>query len=319
MRFSAVADTVYIGGGTPTMLSGEQLCRILDSVAAAYGRARECTIEANPADDLAQTFAAVAKRGVNRVSLGVQSAVTAELQALGRRHVNADVAKTVQAARAAGINNISLDIMLGLPGQTVESLNTTIDLCLAQNPTHISAYMLKIEPGTPLGQMPAERLCLPEEDAVAELYLHTVERLQKAGLQQYEISNFARPGFESRHNLKYWLGQDYLGLGPAAHSCIDGRRFYYPREIDGFLLGNTPVADQAAPPPEEYIMLRLRLREGISFADYQARFGMDLRQTKGAVLRQLAAAGLATVTDSRFSLTPAGFLVSNAIILKITE
>ncbi len=301
------------------MLSAEQLCRILDAVAATYGRAKECTIEANPADDLAQTFAAVAKKGVNRVSLGVQSAVTAELQVLGRRYSNGDVIKTVQAARGAGINNISLDIMLGLPGQTVDSLNTTIDFCLAQNPTHISAYMLKFEPGTPLGQMPTEQLRLPEEDAVAELYLHTVERLQRAGLQQYEISNFARPGFESRHNLKYWLGQDYLGLGPAAHSCIDGKRFYYPREIDAFLTGNRPVADQAAPPIEEYIMLRLRLREGVAFADYHARFGTDLRQTKGAVLRQLAAAGLATVTDSRFSLTPAGFLVSNAVILKILE
>ncbi len=301
------------------MLSGEQLCRILAAATSAFGTPTECTLEANPADDLANTFTVVAAAGVNRLSLGVQSAVPAELQVLGRRHNNIHVQNTVKAARAAGIQNISLDIMLGLPGQTVDSLNATIDFCLAQNPNHISAYMLKIEPGTPLGQMSAQALCLPQEDAVAELYLHTVKRLEQAGLLQYEISNFARPGFESRHNLKYWLGQDYLGLGPAAHSCIGGKRFYYPREIDAFMAGTEPVTDQADGGPQEYIMLRLRLREGICFADYQARFGADLRLQKGAVLRQLEKAGLAEFTGTHFSLTPAGFLVSNAIILKITE
>lgn len=319
VRLCSCADTLYIGGGTPTVLTPEQLCRIIGTARDCFGNMEEITLEANPADDLADTFAAVAKAGVNRLSLGVQSAVDTELAALGRRHTNTDVEKTVKAARAAGIQNISLDIMLGLPYQTRASLDTTIEFCLAQRPTHISAYMLKIEPGTPLGQIPVEQLHLPGEDTVAELYLHTVNRLEQAGLQQYEISNFALPGKESCHNLKYWLGQDYLGLGPAAHSCIGGKRFYFPRDSKAFIAGTEPVADTSEPGAEEYIMLRLRLRQGIRFADYKARFGVDLRQKKASVLQQLAKAGLATVTDTHFCLTPAGFLVSNAIILKIAE
>ncbi len=319
VRFCANADTLYIGGGTPTMLSAAQLCRIIEAAKAAFGQPMECTVEANPADDLYPTFVALAAAGVNRVSLGVQSAVPEELAVLGRRHNNAQVVAAVEAARQAGIENLSLDIMLGLPHQTIESLNTTLDFCLKLNPQHVSAYMLKLEEGTPLAQMPRANLCLPNEDATAALYLHTVERLEQAGLIQYEVSNFAKQGYQSQHNLKYWLGQDYVGIGPAAHSCVGGKRFFYPKDIKGFVAGNSPKADTADGGLFEYLMLRLRLRQGVAFAEVAGCFGVDLQKQRGPLMAMLAKNGLAEYSATHFCLTAKGFLVSNAIILKITE
>lgn len=317
------ADTLYFGGGTPALLGGERLSRIVRRAGEAFrlfdGSAPEITLEANPADNLADTLAAFAAAGGNRLSLGMQSALPAELAVLGRRHTPADVERTVADAHRAGLHNISLDVMLGISGQTEVTALQSVEQAAALGATHLSAYLLKIEPGTPYGQCPPP---LPEEDDTADLYLATMERLEQLGYRQYEISNAARPGFESRHNLKYWYSHPYLGIGPAAASCVDGRRFAYPRDIAAFLAGEGPTeeGDTAIPvgSPEEYALLRLRLTEGISASDFAARFGCAMPEKWG---RRAAALPAALVRADRdgIRLTREGFLLSNTLISHILD
>ncbi len=312
-RLGRKADTLYFGGGTPSLLGGARLVQILSAARAAFDlEGAEITLEANPADDLAQLLTQAAEAGVNRLSLGVQSGVASELAVLGRRHTNADVVRTVADARAAGISNLSLDLMLGIPGQTPKSLTESVHFLLAQNPNHLSAYLLKIEPGTPFARRQFSDL--PGEDEAAALYLQTVKALEAAGLRQYEISNFARPGCASRHNTKYWTGADYLGFGPAAHSFFGGGRFYYPRDLEAYLAGAAPVQDGAGGGLEETVMLRLRLTEGIRFAGLQQQFGFVPNRNMQQRMEWYAKAGYALLDESHFALTPKGFLVSNAII-----
>lgn len=220
----------------------------------AIDPAAEITVECNPSKDLTGDMEQYAAAGINRVSIGMQSAVDRERFALGRRAGSGEVARTVAAAKAAGITNISLDVMLGTPKQTPDSLEETFAFIARMQVTHISAYLLKIEPGT-FDRLQA-KLALPEEDTVCQMYLQTVERLGQLGFAQYEISNFARPGYESRHNLKYWLLEPYLGLGPSAHSLWNGRRFYFDR--DWIWQDEGPGGDR-----EEQILLGLRLNRGI--------------------------------------------------------
>ena len=221
-------DTVYFGGGTPPSWShgcSPAFCRRC-GITLLLTPAAEITVECNPSKDLTRDMEQYAAAGINRVSIGMQSAVDRERFALGRRAGSGEVARTVAAAKAAGITNISLDVMLGTPKQTPDSLEETFAFIARMQVTHISAYLLKIEPGTPFDRLQT-KLALPEEDIVCQMYLQTVERLGQLGFAQYEISNFARPGYESRHNLKYWLLEPYLGLGPSAHSLWNGRRFYF--------------------------------------------------------------------------------------------
>ena len=311
-----LCDTVYFGGGTPSQLGTARLTALLSHIR----RTPDCevTLECNPGDADSLDFRALAAAGVNRISMGLQSANDAERRALGRRSDAATVRRAVALARAAGITNLSLDLMLGIPGQTAESLAKSIDFCLALEVPHISAYLLKIEDGTPFAAM-RDRLALPDEDTVCDDYLQTVEALTAAGLRQYEISNFARPGFESRHNLKYWRCEPYLGLGPAAHSFLDGRRFYYPRDLQAFLDGRPPIPDGAGGDPAEWLMLRLRLMEGVTDAAFAARFGRPLPAAFRQSAERFARQGLMTVTDGAAALTPAGCLLSNPIIGALTE
>lgn len=315
-RLGRSADTLYIGGGTPSLLGGERIAQLVRAARAAFGDAmREITLEANPADDLRETLRRAAAAGVNRLSLGVQSGVEAELAALSRRHKNADVLRTVEAAKKAGIKNLSLDLMLGIPGQTADSMLRSIDFLCRMEPSHISAYLLKIEPGTPFAKHTPEGL--PDGDQAAGLYLSCVEALAQRGFAQYEISNFAKEGRASRHNLKYWRGEDYLGLGPAAHSLVDRRRFYFPRDLAAYMAGKPPVADGDGGGEEEYILLRLRLTEGIRFADYAARFGHPFPDGLRKKLVRLADGGYLRLWEEGFSLTLQGFLVSNAILAEL--
>lgn len=315
-RLSRPADTLYIGGGTPSLLGGDRVSRLVETARTAFGGAlEEITLEANPADDLDETLRRAAAAGVNRLSLGVQSGNENELRALSRRHTNADVVRTVRAARSAGIGNLSLDLMLGIPGQTADSLSGSIEFLCGLEPEHLSAYLLKIEPGTPFAaNRPAG---LPDADAAAGLYLDCVEALARRGFAQYEISNFAREGKVSRHNLKYWTGKDYLGLGPAAHSMLEGRRFYFSRDLARYMDGGQPVEDGPGGGEEEYTLLRLRLTEGIQFDDYAARFGHPFPTAAREKLVRFAAAGYAELREGGVSLTPKGFLVSNAILAEL--
>ncbi len=314
------ADTLYFGGGTPALLGGERLAAIIRRAGKCFSLFRgtpEITLEANPADNLADTLAAFAAAGGNRLSLGMQSACPAELQRLGRRHTPADAERTVTDAHRAGLDNISLDVMLGVSGQTVNSAVASARYAADLGATHVSAYMLKIEPGTPYGACPPP---LPEEDVVADTYLAVFDALDTLGYHQYEISNAAIPGGESRHNLKYWRGEPYLGLGPAASSCLGGHRFAYPRDTAAFVAGNQPVeeptGDIPVDSPEEYALLRLRLTDGLTEDGFFARFGVAIP----AAWRQQAASlpGDLVVCDrAGIRLTRQGFLLSNTLISHI--
>lgn len=316
-RLGRSADTLYLGGGTPSLLGGERIARIVETARAHFGLAgAEITLEANPADDLAQTLTLAARAGVNRLSLGVQSGVEKELRALGRRHTCDDVRRTVADARAAGIENISLDLMLGIPNQTAESLTRSIEFLTDLSPTHISAYLLKIEPNTPFGRKTPEDL--PDEDAATDLYLQAVGALTAKGYAQYEISNFARDGKVSRHNTKYWIGAPYLGLGPAAHSMLNGRRFYFPADLARYLGGEAPIPDGDGGGKEEYVLLRLRLCAGVEFAEYRKLYG-EIPAQAAKRMRLYADAGYAVLNDTHFALTPRGFLLSNTIIADLLE
>lgn len=294
-------DTVYFGGGTPSILEPQVLTGILQAVRDhfAIDPAAEITVECNPSKDLTGDMEQYAAAGINRVSIGMQSAVDRERFALGRRAGSGEVARTVAAAKAAGITNISLDVMLGTPKQTPDSLEETFAFIERMQVTHISAYLLKIEPGTPFDRLQA-KLALPEEDTVCQMYLQTVERLGQLGFAQYEISNFARPGYESRHNLKYWLLEPYLGLGPSAHSLWNGRRFYFDR--DWIWQDEGPGGDR-----EEQILLGLRLNRGIP-ADWLTRDPAPY-----------IAGGFMRRANGRISLTPRGMLVSNTILAELLD
>ncbi len=270
----------------------------------------EITLECNPADDLERTLYLAAKAGVNRLSVGVQSGIEHELRMLGRRHGTSEVASTLKNARTVGINNISLDLMIGLPDSDLSTVRRSLDFVLSHEPKHVSVYILKLEADTPFGRNPP---ALPDDDAVAEQYLFTIEHLEKNGIFQYEISNFAIPSFESRHNTRYWDCREYLGIGPAAHSFLDGRRFYYPREYRKFIEGCATVPDGEGGDSSEYIMLRLRLCAGIIFEEYAKRFGTfpkEILQKAG----RLKTEGYIELDGKGIRLTKKGFLVSNAVI-----
>ena len=314
------ADTLYFGGGTPALLGGDRLAAIIHRADRLFGllsHTPEITLEANPADDLADTLRGFAAAGGNRLSLGMQSANPMELQVLGRRHTPADVERTVTDARRAGIANVSLDVMLGISGQTVSSACRSVDRVAELGATHLSAYLLKIEPNTPYGHQPPP---LPDEDQTVELYLAAMERAAHHGYEQYEISNCAKPGYEGRHNLKYWNSDPYLGLGPAASSCLGGERFTYPRDTAYFLSGGDPIADPdegiAVGSPQEYALLRLRLTEGLTAEGYRRRFGEDLPPAWMDAASRLPS-HLVVADDTGIRLTRDGFLLSNGLITRI--
>ncbi len=309
------AETVYFGGGTPNLLGAPRLARVLQAVARRFapGAAAEVTLEANPTHVDRAFFQQARQAGFNRLSLGLQSANEEELRLLGRAHSPADAARAVEDARAAGFENISLDLMLALPGSTAQTLGQSIEFAAGLGVEHLSAYLLKVEEGTPFAVRKVQPL---EEDAAAGQYLFLVEELAKRGYEQYEISNFARPGRESRHNLIYWHDEEYLGFGPAAHSFFRGRRFYWPRDLEGFLQGNPPVEDGAGGDFEEFAMLGLRLTEGLTRARCVERFG----EAGGAQLDRLMERAkrlpreLVRLEPDRLALTPRGFLVSNGVL-----
>lgn len=313
-----IYDTVYFGGGTPSLLGADNVALILSHIKRTPGC--EVTLECNPSDtggiNSVFDFGKAAKGGVNRISLGLQSADDTERKALGRRGGCDDVARAIAKAKAAGIENISLDLMLGIPNQTKESLLKSIEFCKNSGATHVSAYILKIEEGT-FFHKKRESLTLPDEDETTELYLAAVDALEEAGFAQYEISNFAKSGYESRHNLKYWRCEEYLGIGAAAHSFADGKRFYYERSIDDFIVGKPPVDDGFGGDEEEYIMLALRLTEGLVFEKFEKRYGKKIPESIVQKAEFLQKHGIVTVDGKRLALTKQGFLLSNSVICEL--
>ena len=321
-------NSVYIGGGTPTWYGEKRLCELLRLINKKFKMAKdvEITMEANPDSVTEKGLRAMRRAGVNRVSLGMQSACDRELQDIHRPHTFQQVSAAVAAARKAKIKNLNLDLIFGLPGQTEDSWHETVEAALALSPEHLSCYGLTVEEGTPLAGRVARGERLPDDDMQASLYLWTVERLAKAGYEQYEISNFAKPGCQSRHNLKYWMGREYMGFGAAAHSDFGGCRYAYVRDLEGYIRGvldgDRLLSESEMIPPRErsgeYLMLRLRTTLGIEEWEYRREFYMNFDPI-AVRLSEYEQKGWAVRVGRRWRLTPEGFLLSNRLIGEILE
>ena len=322
-------DTVYFGGGTPSFYGAKRLRELLSAVRKHYRleRGAEITFEANPDSVDFKSLRALRRAGFNRVSFGYQSACPAELRAVRRPHTVEQGDEAAAAARRAKLGNLSLDLIYGLPGQTMDSWRETVEHVLALGPEHLSCYGLKVEEGTPLATRVEAGAVLPGDDLQADMYLWTVDRLAGAGYEQYEISNFSRPGFASRHNLRYWQLRPYLGFGPGAHSDFGGRRYSWVRDLEGYISGvleGGKLLDSQDLIPEaergsEYLMLGLRTAHGIEEWEYRGRYFMDFSPVE-ARLEEFRAQGWAERTaEGRWRLTPRGFLVSNQLIGDLLE
>lgn len=304
-------DTVYFGGGTPILLADE-IADILGQVKLAENA--EVTVEANPCVSDERRLSTLIGAGVNRISFGVQSMNEGELNFLGRKHSAEQAAAAIELAHSIGFHNISADLMLGLEHQAENKIKRSVEALSALPVTHISAYLLKIEEGTPFSEMNIE---IPEDERLSELYLYACDKLEGNGFFQYEISNFSKTGAECRHNLKYWRCEEYLGIGPAAHSFFNGKRFLVPRSVNSFISSEyqpTEITDENPRDFDEYAMLKLRLTEGLSFSDCE-KFGVE-REVILNRLRKIPNEYF--IMDGNYvRLTKKGFLLSNAVIGKI--
>lgn len=318
-------DTLYIGGGTPSVFGAARLCALLQTIrdSACLLPDAEITVEVNPesvSDDLLRALRAA---GVNRISMGIQSSDDTQLAALGRLHTFARAKEAAEKIQTLCTENLSVDLMYGLPGQSMESWQQSVEDILALRPAHISCYALKLEEGTPLWR---QNPVLPEDDLQADMYLWLVSRLAKSGYAQYEISNFSLPGKESRHNSRYWDLRDYIGFGCGAHSYYGGKRFSTVSSLQAYLSAlergesvletedETDAPDRSA----EYLMLGLRTVRGVEAGAYAARFDRDFAPC-AAVLQRYLAVGYVGREGERWYLTPEGFLVSNAIISDVLD
>ena len=301
--------TVYFGGGTPSLLSPAQAAKLIDAADPLPGA--EITLEANPETVTLDSLAGFRAAGVNRISFGVQSAYDEQLQRLGRPHTAQQAKQALLWAGQAGFTNISGDIMMALPHYSCREFDETLSLLQQGGATHISAYLLKIEPGTAFGKHPPEGLPTPDE--AADFYLYAVNRLEETGYRQYEISNFARPGFEGKHNLLYWNCMDYWGLGPGAHSCVANRRFYWPGSTSAFVQGFEPVPDGGCN-AEDYLLMRLRLRDGLDLGVWKAQWGGEFSARQLAFIKRCVQAGYAVFDGKNLALTPTGLIVQNSIL-----
>ena len=314
-------DTVYFGGGTPSYLGPERLGELLAAVFRVFDvdPDAEITLEANP-DSAGDPDALRRLRdaGFNRLSLGMQSASDRALAALGRVHTMAQTRAAVDAARRAGFENLSLDLIYGLPGQSAADWRESLDAAMGLGPEHLSCYGLKAEKGTPLY---ARREELPGDEVQAEMYLEAVDILEGRGYGLYEISNFARPGRFSRHNWKYWTLGEYLGFGPGAHSDFGGRRWAWERDLEAWIAGRARRSESQTPTEaerrREWLMLGLRTARGLDPEELRRRGG-DFAPLL-PFLERCREAGYACRENGRWRLTPAGFLVSNPIIGELLE
>lgn len=306
-------DSIYFGGGTPGLYP-QHIAHTLKHIKTQFVLSDTCeiSIEANPGCINLQGLRLLFEAGVNRISFGVQSANEAQLKALGRIHTVKDAQNSIELAKAAGFVNISVDFMLGTPGQDLSCVAHMEQFLRQSDVTHVSAYMLKVEPDTPFGKL-GDHLALPDEDTVANLYVATVQMLKDLGYDQYEISNFAKPNFACRHNLKYWDLDPYLGIGPGAHSLYLNKRFYYPSDTFEFLQSDqSAVIFDGQPDMDEYVMLKLRQCAGLDANGVQ-----NLPQGLQSRAAQLQKYGLCTVDHGVIALTTQGFLLSNQVIGKL--
>ncbi len=320
----ADADTVYFGGGTPSLLEPRDIASVIRLLREQFRITRdaEITMECNPATADTGRFRGFLEAGVNRVSIGCQSFCEKTLKPLGRLHTAEDAAGAIRDARAAGFRNISADIMLGIPYEDPVTAARDAETAAGLGLQHISAYLLRICEGTPFAEgVPG----IPDDDVQAECYRSFCSVMDRAGYLQYEISNFSLPGFESRHNLKYWNCGDWLGFGPAAHMSSGGERYSFPADLDRYIRTfQQPLSDplpvmthEGIADAEEYIITSLRTAAGLDLGVLQHRFGHRLSDSDTEFLSRCEAAGLAVTGDGTVRLTREGFLVSNSIISEL--
>lgn len=319
-------DTVFIGGGTPTCLSEELLEKLLKGIAEGFARAEECefTMEANPETVHENKLNIMKRYGVNRVSIGVQSFCDVELAKIGRVHNAETVFKAIRLLRACGFRNINLDIMSALPGQTMESFQYVLQTAVEQNPEHISCYSLILEENTPLWlEYEQGLITLPEEETERQMYEFACRYLAQKGYIRYEISNFAKPGFESKHNMKYWQCREYIGVGLAAHSYYRGERYANTRELNRYLSGHyherTGEKLTLSEQIEEFVIMGLRMDKGISKQEFYNRFGIEIEAVYEKELNRFLRMGLLERRDGAICLSQEGVSVSNSIMCEFVS
>ncbi len=320
-----LVDTVYFGGGTPSFFGADNLEKILDEIHKSFRLSieAEITLEANPDSVTLQSMKKLVRAGFNRISIGVQSDDDAMLKKLGRPHNFHQAKQAMTFARQAGFGNISLDLMYGLPNQTLTAWKETVLRIVGLRPEHISCYALKVEEGTPLWSY-KDLANLPDDDTQADMYLAASDILRDYGYEHYEISNFAKKDFRSKHNMKYWTGGEYLGFGPTASSDFAGKRFTIVRDLHGYIDGiakkETVLSECEPIPPRErageYVMLRLRTSDGISAEEYERQYLMPFAPLEKA-MKRFEEKGFAVYENERWRLTERGWLVSNQIILTL--
>lgn len=313
-------DSIFIGGGTPSCLSAAQMERLFSYINSCFTTTPDCewSIEANPKTLDAEKLTVMRNAGCNRLSVGVQSFSDKELLRIGRAHSAHEAAQTLELARRAGFDNINIDLMSALPGQSIESFGQTLDEALAFEPEHISCYSLILEEGTLLYEEERKgTLELPDEETERAMYALAQKKLAGAGYIQYEISNFAKPNRECKHNLKYWRCEEYIGAGLAAHSYIGGERFYNTDDMQQYLSGTRTAGGEKLTEDDmraEFIIMALRLREGISEREFRKRFGMDFYESYRGVTDRFISLGLMEKTNDGFRLTDDGICVSNSVM-----
>ncbi|QIB69579.1 oxygen-independent coproporphyrinogen III oxidase [Aminipila butyrica] len=326
-------DSIFFGGGTPSLLEAASIREILQQLRDSYQvePQAEITMECNPKTLNLEKLEGYREAGVNRLSIGIQSFDEDTLKRLGRVHQAADGTEAIQLARKAGFCNINLDLMFAVPGHTLAIWQDTLDQALALNPEHLSFYSLQLEEGTPYFDLFEKgRLEMVSDEADRQMYHVALKRLEQAGYRHYEISNVGKPGFECRHNLKYWSMENYLGVGLGAHSYVEGQRFSNVRNLEQYLKAlGTETAESDLPWVEwhhpnsqrdemvEFMITGMRKREGISLAEFESRFGQDLFQAypeqKAWVIQQVEA-GMLLFTEGRLRFTLSGIDVSNTIL-----
>ncbi len=319
-------DTIFFGGGTPSLLTPAQIAQILASVRARFcvAETAEITLEMNPGTVTAEGLCELRRLGINRASFGAQTFDDWELRRLGRTHTAEDARRTLEHLRVAGFDNISFDLIAGLPEQTLSSWSHNLDEALALRPAHLSLYLLEVHEGTPLADQIKRGVWRePDSDAAADMYQLMLDRIDAAGYEHYEISNFCLPGYEARHNTKYWTGAPFYGFGCSAHS-FDGEKLRWSNERDAACYvelieaGRNAIVEtielDARAASAESLFLGLRLMErGVSLAEHRARFGADVRVEYKDDLQRFTEAGLIELSDDRMKLTRAGALLSNEV------
>ncbi|MBR5308228.1 MAG: radical SAM family heme chaperone HemW [Clostridia bacterium] len=328
-----VIDSIYFGGGTPSLLTSQQISMLLRKIKKNFFVSPKCeiTLETNPGTVDKAKISEFRKSGVNRLSIGCQSFYDSDLQTCGRIHNSADNIKAVDDAVNAGFKNINVDIMYGLPGQSLQNVLGSIERAVKLGATHISLYGLKVEEGTPFYAMQTQKkLELPDEDTESDMYFVSCNLLKNLGFKHYEISNFAKPGFESVHNLKYWNCDEYVGFGPSAHSFFSGKRFYYKNSTSLYIKNFTENYDgqgivdkcidvQFGTQMAEYVMLRMRLGEGINCDEFKRRFGRTFESVYLTKMTPFLRSGHIVKTVDGYAFTEQGMYVSNYILSRMID